>query len=289
MDRKRAYATLELPDNAALADVKRAYRRLAFSLHPDLNPDKPGAAASFQKVNEAYVYLGDLLKPATAPGSSSAKDTAEDEATARARAEAKKAYKAAQARVNREEKHARATGKSAGNGPERDLGKDEVLRDLLRDPFARRVFEDIYSQIRHDSARNRAKPKPGAPGRSAWAGQSGLSGRAASGPAFSGPAVGGAVGAVGNAVGKAVDSVQNWMRRRIDDEQTVYLPAASLVPGARVRLQIRHGLSEKPQTIEVTLPPEFQMGRPIRLKGMGRHLGSWKGDLYLTILPKKNL
>jgi molecular chaperone DnaJ len=39
-------------------------------------------------------------------------------------------------------------------------------------------------------------------------------------------------------------------------------------------------------TLEVTLPPDFAPGRPIRLKGLGRHFGPWKGDLYLHLLAK---
>ena len=277
MTRKQALAILELGDSAGLEDVKRAYRRLAFALHPDLNPDKPDAAARFQRVNEAYVYLGEIMEPKPRGAGSAKREEAE--ATAKARADAQKAYKKAQARVNREEK--RAAGAAPGSA--RDLGKDEVLRDLLRDPFARRVFEDIYSQIRHDSARNRGRassqgaPRPAPSARSA--------GRT-HGPSVANP-LGDAAGAVGSVVGKAVDSVQNWVRRQIDDEQTVYVPGGSLVPGARVRLQVSHGLSGKPQSIEITLPPEFQVGRPIRLKGLGRRLGAWKGDLYLRIFPKQ--
>jgi molecular chaperone DnaJ len=274
MTRKQALAMLELADSANPDDVKRAYRRLAFALHPDLNPDKSDAAAKFQRVNEAYVFLGEAMRP-DSQGAGSARN-GEAEATARARADARKAYRKAQSRVNREDGGKAATG--AANEA-RDLGRDDVLRDLLRDPFARRVFEDIYSQIRHETARNRAKPIRPAAG----AGERRSAARP-HGPSVANP-LGEAASAVGSAVGKAVDSVQNWARRQIDDEQTVYLPGAFLAPGARVRLQVSHGLSGRPQSIDITLPPEFQIGRPIRLKGLGRRLGAWKGDLYLRILP----
>jgi hypothetical protein len=56
------YAALELPDHAALDDVKRAYRRLAFELHPDRHI---GASAEelralekrFAEVSAAYRRL----------------------------------------------------------------------------------------------------------------------------------------------------------------------------------------------------------------------------------------
>ena len=57
MTRKECYAALELPEGAPAAEIKRAYRRLAFALHPDLNPDVPNASRRFQRLNEAYVLL----------------------------------------------------------------------------------------------------------------------------------------------------------------------------------------------------------------------------------------
>jgi molecular chaperone DnaJ len=44
------YAILEIPHTAALEVVRQSYRRLAKALHPDKNPDKLGATASFQSV-----------------------------------------------------------------------------------------------------------------------------------------------------------------------------------------------------------------------------------------------
>lgn len=44
-----------------MAEIKRAYRRLAVLYHPDKNPD-PRAQALFQEINEAYDVLGDAEK-----------------------------------------------------------------------------------------------------------------------------------------------------------------------------------------------------------------------------------
>lgn len=44
------YMILEITQNATLEEVKKSYRRLALALHPDRNPDKPDATASFQCV-----------------------------------------------------------------------------------------------------------------------------------------------------------------------------------------------------------------------------------------------
>ena len=52
------YAVLGLARGASDSEIKRAYRRLARDLHPDVNPD-PGAKERFQEVNRAYQALTD--------------------------------------------------------------------------------------------------------------------------------------------------------------------------------------------------------------------------------------
>ena len=49
------------PASASDTDIKRAYRRLARDLHPDVNPD-PGAKERFQEVTRAYEALTDPEK-----------------------------------------------------------------------------------------------------------------------------------------------------------------------------------------------------------------------------------
>ena len=56
------YATLGVARDASQEDIKRAYRRLAKELHPDLNPDKPDVAERFKKVTAAYDILSDPEK-----------------------------------------------------------------------------------------------------------------------------------------------------------------------------------------------------------------------------------
>ncbi|HJX42497.1 MAG TPA: molecular chaperone DnaJ [Geodermatophilus sp.] len=52
------YGVLGLSRGASDADIKKAYRRLARDLHPDVNPD-PGAKERFQEVSRAYQALTD--------------------------------------------------------------------------------------------------------------------------------------------------------------------------------------------------------------------------------------
>jgi curved DNA-binding protein CbpA len=44
------YAVLEVSYNATHETIWKSYRRLAVNLHPDKNPNNPGATAAFQLV-----------------------------------------------------------------------------------------------------------------------------------------------------------------------------------------------------------------------------------------------
>jgi curved DNA-binding protein len=56
------YKVLGLDKSATAADIKKAYRKLARKLHPDLNPNDKTAQEKFQKVNEANEVLSDPEK-----------------------------------------------------------------------------------------------------------------------------------------------------------------------------------------------------------------------------------
>ena len=53
------YVILGLQRGATLADVKRAYKRLARRFHPDINPGDRMAASQFRQIAEAYETLSD--------------------------------------------------------------------------------------------------------------------------------------------------------------------------------------------------------------------------------------
>lgn len=56
------YKTLGVSKKATQEEVKKAYRKLAKTLHPDLHPDDPGKQAEFQAVSAAYDLLRDPEK-----------------------------------------------------------------------------------------------------------------------------------------------------------------------------------------------------------------------------------
>ncbi len=383
MTLKECYRLLELPKSADLDEIKKAYRRLAFELHPDLNPDKSDAVQRFQAVNEAYVLLTRTLQEESKrdprvnhrkepeKGRESAKpdpqrqakehpqphkerprtkerEQAEPQSREQARAGAAdgggaggkasfagkhgftgsagpsasrpKAGDSAGAfgqagprsdqygpsgsgaaddfvsssfdpnRVggnlfNRTDSGADAFSRASrmttppqgGRGAASDnayVRQEEVLGEILNDPFARRVFEDIYSELKKERPQGAniappraAKPKPVKKKKKLsleWGGRK-----------MSLDLTHGVSGAV-----------KSWLRGQLDQEQVLEMPAAGIVPGARIRLQVHVGIMGHSQSVEVVLPPDYLPGTPIRLKGLGRKLGGWRGDLYLRVVPQ---
>ncbi len=248
--------------------VKSAYRKMAFALHPDLNPNDPDAKRKFQRLNEAYLLLKHYHENKASRGAKSqagkkTQPPPKEEATASDRARAEAAYKKQQ---QKRASYSKASTDSQSTGFY--FKREEVLQDLLKDPFARQVFQDIYQQVRHANpnapdSRIRAPRKKEL--RFQW-GEAGVSLDLSKGVA---------------------GGIKDYLRKQLDDEQTVRLPAASLLPGTKIRVGIKHGIGNgKSTTIELTLPGDFVVGRPIRLKGMGRRIGPWRGDLYLRILAR---
>lgn len=233
------YSLLEVSPGATLDEIKASYRKLAFKYHPDLNPGDARAAQRFSRLNEAYVLL---------------KKNLETEPSDKRRFNAETIRQEEEARVKR-------GGKPSGGFSAK---QEEVLRDILNDPFAKQVFEDIFSKLKRGVQPEGASAQPVTTKKLdlKW-GERALS----------------------IDLGKGiVQSIKDWASGQLDDRQTVRMPARDLIPGTTLRVQIRHRFTAEPRTIDVTLPPDFVVGRPIRLKGMGRRLGPWRGDLYLRLL-----
>lgn len=254
--------------------VKKAYRKRAFELHPDLNPNNPQAAADFQKLNEAYVILTEVLKDDIGSRSTTKRPSGEKAKTSRR--EGARRYK------QQAEKRSPGPGKTTSSQQSTtsnktttrreatprggfSFGKEDVLKNILNDPFARKVFEDIYSEIKRTGS---------APRRTANVKNRNVSLRLGSAELNF------------NMSGGPLSWVKRWFMKQMDDEQTVHLLPSQLLPGCIVRLQIRRGFSDKPMTIEVPLPPDFVAGRPLRLRGLGRQIGPLKGDLYLRLVAR---
>ncbi|MDR2503058.1 MAG: DnaJ domain-containing protein [Deltaproteobacteria bacterium] len=282
LTRQECYQILRLENSAGPNAIKQSYRKLAFELHPDLHPDLPDAARQFQQLNEAYVllmreYANTSFSQRSRHGKTGMDETGTD---ARTQAEAHKTYQQAKERFETTNASFASDASSASDAKDENASKaswarrnsrEELLRDLLNDPFARHVFEDIYSHVRHNEGKN-AEPPPSRPPYSVKKTKMDIKPSERPWPL-----------AVGSKMKYWAGGMKNWLRKQIDEEQVMFLHGESLYPGVRVRLQVRHGFSEKSRVVEFTLPPEFKPGSPIRLRGLGKRLGSLRGDLYLRV------
>src|SRR5438309_1213110 len=59
------YEVLGVSRGASDADIKKAFRRLARELHPDVNKDDPQAEEKFKEAAEAYEVLSDAERRET--------------------------------------------------------------------------------------------------------------------------------------------------------------------------------------------------------------------------------
>jgi curved DNA-binding protein len=53
------YNVLEVQETASPEDIKKAYRKLSMTYHPDKNKNSQESTEKIQKINEAYEILGD--------------------------------------------------------------------------------------------------------------------------------------------------------------------------------------------------------------------------------------
>lgn len=249
-----AYSTLGLAPSASLEDVKKNYRQLAFRYHPDLNPSDHLAKKKFQRLNEAYLLLKQVHAEGPPKGAQSTRTKA---SKAKPRTEAKAgpdAWKKAKAAYT--EASEQDTTKTNYY-----FRREDVLQDLLKDAFARQVYEDIYKELQK-------KPGANAPGPATQRELKVRFGDTKWDVDISSGVMGG---------------LKKLLMRQLDDEQTVQVPPTSLLPGTKLRVGISAAFSEEQKTVEFTLPKDYTLGQPIRLKGLGRRLGPWKGDLYLRL------
>lgn len=62
MEYRDYYKILGVDKKASQSEIKKAYRRLARKVHPDVNPGDKAAEARFKEINEAHEVLGDAEK-----------------------------------------------------------------------------------------------------------------------------------------------------------------------------------------------------------------------------------
>ena len=254
MNTRQAQSILKVGSDATEGDIKRSFRKLAFSMHPDLNPS-PDAAQKFRELNEAYVFLKNVMNNSSGRKTSAGQKPYTSQKTAskpqpdrKTASDGAKAYQKQQSKARSE---ANKTDSARAQQSRYFFQKEEdVLKDILNDPFARQVFEDIYSQISKDKPfKKNSAPMQDRKLNLSW-GDKSTSVDVSSG---------------------FTKGVKSWViKGRWMMNHTVYFPAQALHPGRTIRITIQQGFRKKSKTLEITLPRDFIIGRAIRLKGQGR-------------------
>lgn len=298
----KCYKILRVDNSASLGDIKRSYRKLAFALHPDLNPNIPHATDQFQQLNEAYVillraYKGSTSKSHSKTTTKQSNNNNNNNATQQQKKKRDKAYrknKVEYIKGNSRKSHSKNIHKNSRFEASIDENFDEkqkILQDILNDDFARNVFEDIFRTIQNKQAKSSTTQESlqnkkqsiitrlfQTIGQIIHLFQKGQNPNTSS------------LNNVKVTYRKkdAPSTVKSWLKSQIDEEQTIELPATALRPGSRIRLNIRQGFSEKLKILDVTLPSDFTLNKQLYFKGMGKKLGRWQGDLYLRFVPKRS-
>lgn len=128
------YSVLGVNRSSSEDDVRRAFRRLAKELHPDVNPDDDTAAERFKRVSQAYDILGDTEKRAKF-------DRGEIDASG----EPRHAFNGAGGPFGG---FGGFSGRTTGTGPADDLGFGDIFSDLFGNRRAPGGFRSETMSVR---------------------------------------------------------------------------------------------------------------------------------------------
>jgi len=271
------YATLGVARTATEAEIKKAYRRLVRSSHPDINPDDPEAEARFVRISAAY----DLLKD---PATRARFDAGEIDASGQ-EVPQRRYYRdyagpggppprpEGFSDSDAEDFFARMFTQGAGasrrgaraQGPDHHYTLEVPFLDAARGGKARITLADGGGPM------DLSIPAGLRDGQS-------LRLRGKGGEGFGG-------GPRGDAIVTVTIQSHPFFRRE-DDTILVTLPITldEAVLGARVQVPTIHG------DVALTIPPGSSSGRILRLRGRGVHGPSGQGDQRVelrVVVPKE--
>lgn len=274
---KEYYAILGLKEDASPEGIRKAYRKLALHYHPDRNRGDATAEERFKAISEAYGVLIDPEKRRTYDLSRGA-----------------------------------GTGATADDRfePGPFSSQEDILRDLLRNPDAAAIFEELTREfqrmgfrfddgfVRHTFfggrgivfggiftwGRGADREYPGAFGRRVepwgpWLRHSGADTEEKPGLfARLGHALQGVMGGLGRAARLALGAGE----RGDDLRHDLSITPEEARQGTKKHVRFARG--SEVREVMVTVPPGVQAGTQLRLRGKGLIGKTGKaGDLYLRI------
>ncbi|MBT8454491.1 MAG: DnaJ domain-containing protein [Rhodobacteraceae bacterium] len=280
------YKTLGVSKTATQDEVKKAYRKLAKSLHPDLHPDDAGKQAEFQAVSAAYDLLGD-------PEKRRRFDSGEIDASGHERPQRQYYHQYAE-----QDAGERYDGSFAdGFGP----GQEEDLSDLFAELFGRRqrsgggTFQEMYARgadlryqlevgfLEATLGMKRAVTMPDGKNIEITIPAGVRDGQTLRLRGKGMPGYG--QGTAGDAL-VTISVTDHPVFSRDGDDIELDLPITfdEAVLGAKVDVPTIHG------SVAMTIPPGASSGQRLRLKGKGIRRGKTVGDQTVRlkiVLPKK--
>lgn len=286
------YSVLGVKREASADEVKRAYRKLAKTWHPDRNAGNPKAQARFAEINSAYEIVGDEAK--------------------------RKAYDRGEIDAEGKPRAAAGSDFGAGFGPgQGGFGPGAFRFDFGTGPFGgaragdpRDAFSDLFRKFEQEAANQgagrgrRAQPEPAGGGDIEIESEVTLEEVAEGGPVRvslpdgrvvevkvpKGIAEGttmrlkgqGRAGPMGGPKGDAMLTLRYARHPRFtvdgaDLRVAVAVPLRDAILGGAVRVPTLSG------EVEVSVPAWTSGGKLLRLKGRGLPLKERTGDLLVAL------
>lgn len=250
---KDYYRILGVSEQATDKEIRSAYRKLAFTYHPDTNPgNEKEAAAKFKQVNEAYCVLGDKTKRQQYDAARQGGFTG--------------AYQGAGSFAYSQQDIFR--GMFSGQATFEDLqrmfaqGGLRFDQDFINETFFRGGGFNVYYGPRTDVGRRTGGSKPN------------LLQRAAAK----------VVGGIGKFIIRRLFGIplaETPDTRKLDKHLGLKVTAVEAQYGAEIEVSYRR--DRRPTKLMVRVPPGVQTGTRIRLRKMGRSRDGRTGDLYLHV------
>jgi len=255
MTQKDYYQILSVDKNATPKEIKEAYRKLAFTYHPDRNKENPGSAEKMKVVNEAYAVLSSPEK--------------------------RREYDALRQQFGSD-----AYSRFRNNYSQQDIfsGSDinHVFEEMAK-AFGFRSFDDIFTEFYGKEYRRFEFKRPGMFAR----------GFIFTGPLRRGKydqsqfsSLAGKMGKLSRYLIEKVSGVE-LPENGADINDVIRLSPIQAQEGG----PYAYFLKKRSKKLVVKIPPGVRDGQKIRLSGMGEDGkgGGTPGNLYLKVQIKKSL
>ena len=278
MHNKDYYQILGVPANAPEEVIKKSYRQLALTYHPDRNPNDPKSEDRFKEITEAYGVLMDPLK--------------------------RKEY----------DRFRASPFTGAQGGPQFRYSQQEIFENMFRQGFGRDIFNDLNTDFKQSGFRT--GPDFFGPVIFGAAGGIGKFMRMIPGPIgkigmglWLLSSVGSSLYALKKKRQAAQGDPKSQTRKKPapslkhsiknlfakpntggtgqDDPNLYYKISITPVEAmSGAKKQISYQIGDNSENLQVSIPPGISSGKKLRLRKKGSVVNELRGDLILTVQVK---